>query len=593
MATSSRDDYDPILAGDIVQAAKAKQRSFDATNTPAQYLPKPEQATPVATPSPAGPVGRATQQLASQATDRPLSLADAGPRQTSFDATNTPARYLQASQPAAQGLATASAAPVSRQPNLRDAFSTGIGDGKSAIYGGIGANGEASFSNAASTLNSSQSNFTAPNQPPAQRFTSVAQTDPQPSRPITRLEDFAPGIRSTSTGTLGQPSRPNAMPLTATGSLANMGDGIGTFSQANAGDGQLAMDRFARAANIRDAGRDKDRLDLANAKLTRDQNFTVVADSSRRPTLADMRFDQQRQLDTQGMQEAVKDAQGQIDNRRQGQAADLQLRQAARLEDIMTAGTAPNATLQQQQALQRTIDPDGSKALARQQTLANIDKITAEADKARREASATGVKLTESQSKDLNYFGRGNSANERLEGQGSALTASASGERGAFRGLADAAIRGIPFVGDSSLANSLVSTERQQAEQSGREIVSAILRKDSGAAITKQEMETYGKMFLPQPGDSDQVIAQKHESRRTALQGIRDGLGTAEALAAPLGRSAERPNRNQQQPTQGAQSASTQSSSAGPVRANSPADVAKLPSGALFIAPDGSTRRKP
>jgi len=547
MATSSKDDYDPILAGDVVQATKAKQRSFDATNTPAQYLPKPAQLAPATAPSPAGPVGRAAQQLTSQSTTQPVSLADA--------------------------------------------FPTGVGDGKKAIYAGVGANGEASFSSSPSTLNSLQSNFTALNQPPAQRFTSLAQADPQPGRPITRLEDLAPGIRSTSTGTMGQPTSPSAMSLPATGSAANIGDGIGTFSQANAGDGQLAMNRFARAANIRDAGSDKDRLDLANAKLTRDQNFTVVTDSSRRPTLADMRFDQQRQFDTQGMQEAVKGAQGQIDNRRQGEAAEQQLRQATRLEDIMTAGTSPNATLQQQQALQRTLDPDGSKALARQQTVANIDKTTAEADKARREASATGVKLTESQSKDLNYFGRGNTSNERLEEQGSALTASASGDRGAVRGLADAAIRSIPFIGDSSVANSLVSTERQQAEQSGRELVSAILRKDSGAAITNQEMETYGKMFLPQPGDSDQVIAQKHESRRTALQGIRDGLGTAEILAAPLGRPGDRPNSPQrQQPAQNAQPAPGQA----PIyQISTEEQFARLPSGANFIDPQGNHRRKP
>ncbi|WP_116866559.1 hypothetical protein [Pseudomonas syringae] len=588
MATSSKDDYDPIMAGDIVQATKARQRSFDATNTPAQYLPKPAQVTSGATPSPAGPVGRATQQLASlQTTDRPLSLADAAPRQTSFDAINMPARYMPASQSAGQGLAAASVAPVSRQPSLRDAFPTSIGDGRSAIYGGIGANGEASFSNTASTLNSLQSNFTAPNQPPAQRFNSLAQTDPQPGRPITRLEDLAPGIRSTSTGNMGQPTSPGAMSLPATGSAANMGDGIGTFSQANAGDGQLAMDRFARAANIREAGRDRDRLDLANAKLTRDSNFTVVADSSRRPTLADMRFDQQRQLDTQGMQEAVKGAQGQIDNHRQGHAADLQLRQATRLEDIMTAGTAPNATLQQQQALQRTLDPDGSKALARQQTLANIDKITAEADKARREASATGVKLTESQSKDLNYFGRGNAANAELAVQGAGLTRSATGERGAARGVVDAALRSLPLIGNSGVVNSLVSDERQKAEQSGQEFINALLRKDSGAAITEPESAIYGRTYLPREGDGDQVLKQKWEARERAMQGIRDGLGSAAILAAEVNR-----------PQYGAASSAAQQANAPThqaqvVRANSPADVAKLPSGALFIAPDGSTRRKP
>lgn len=597
MATSSRDDYDPILAGDIVQAAKAKQRSFDATNTPTQYLPKPEQATPVATPSPAGPVGRATQQLASQATDRPLSLADAGPGQTSFDATNTPARYLQASQPAAQGLATAPASPVSRQPNLRHAFSTGIGDGKSAIYGGIGANGEASFSNTASTLNSVGTNFAAPNSPATQRTNSLSQAwQSAPSQPVAAAQNQGPAdvYMDRSRQTAGQEPT-----LASLGSVRNMGDGIGSFSQAQSGDAALAATRFQRASDLRSGYADQDRLGIALARQERDRNFNVISDSGRsslgprldrRREEKDERFAQERDMHTRSLANAVDIAQRSVDDRREGRITDSQQRQAARLEDIMTAGTAPNATLQQQQALQRALDPDNSKALARQQTLANIDRTTAEADKARREASATGVKLTESQSKDLNYFGRGNSSNDRLEDQSSALTASASGDRSAVRGLADAAIRGIPFVGDSSLANSLVSKERQQAEQSGREFVSAILRKDSGAAITNQEMETYGKMFLAQPGDSDQVIAQKHESRVTALQGIRDGLGTAEILAAPLGRPAERPNRNQQQSAQGSQPTPAQA----PIyRISTEEQFARLPSGANFIDPQGNHRRKP
>ncbi|WP_231656514.1 hypothetical protein [Pseudomonas californiensis] len=379
-----------------------------------------------------------------------------------------------------------------------------------------------------------------------------------------------------------------------------MGDGVGSFSQAEAGDAALAATRFQRASDLRNGYADQDRLKIALARQERDRNFNVIGESGRKSLgrrldkhreAEDQKFAQERDVKTRSLANAVNIAQDAVDDQRDGQITDSQQRQSQRLEDIITAGTAPNATLQQQQAFQRTLDPDGSKTLARQQTLAQIDKTTAEADKARREASATGVKLTESQSKDLNYFGRGNSSNDRLEDQSSALTASASGERGALRGLADTAIRSIPFVGDSSLANSMVSKERQQAEQSGREFVSAILRKDSGAAITNQEMETYGKMFLAQPGDSDQVIAQKHESRVTALQGIRDGLGTAEILAAPLGRPADRPNSpQQQQPAQNAQSAPAQA----PIyRISTEEQFARLPSGADFIDPQGNHRRKP
>ncbi|AYL14429.1 hypothetical protein JMN21_11985 [Pseudomonas syringae pv. actinidiae] len=258
MATSSKDDYDPILAGDIVQATKAKQRSFDVTNTPAQYLPKPDQAAPAAAPSPAGPVGRATQQLASQATPRPISLADA--------------------------------------------FPIGAGDGKKAIYAGVGANGEASFSSSPSSLNSIQTNFTAPNQPPEQRLTSLmaganvsqsgtarldqAVNSPQQAyRPMTSFADVIAGAAQNPAAqqqaNIAQEWRtPASGPqFAALGSSANVGDGIGAFSQSNAGDSALASTRFQRANDIREAGRDKDRLDLANAKLTRDSNFTVVADT--------------------------------------------------------------------------------------------------------------------------------------------------------------------------------------------------------------------------------------------------------------------------------------------------------------------------
>ncbi|WP_116830152.1 hypothetical protein [Pseudomonas syringae] len=594
MATSSKDDYDPILAGDIVQATKARQRSFDATNTPAQYLPKPGQAAPAAAPSPAGPVGRATQQLASQTTGRPLSLADAAPRQTSFDATNMPARYMPASQSAGQGLAAASAAPGSRQPNLRDAFPTSIGDGRSAIYGGIGANGEASFSNTASTLNSVNSNFTAPNSPPAQRMTSLSQAlqlpQNQPEAAPQRL-DLANAYPDRSRQTAGQEPT-----LASLGSVRNMGDGIGSFSQAESGDAALAATRFQRASDLRNGYADQDRLEIALARQERDRNFNVIGDSGRSslgPRLdrqreaKDLRFAQERGLHARSLADAVDMAQNAVDDRRDGRITDGQQRQAARLEDIMTAGSAPNATLQQQQALQRTLDPDGSKALARQQTLANIDKITAEADKARREASATGVKLTESQSKDLNYFGRGNAANAELAVQGAGLTRSATGERGAARGVADAALRSLPLIGNSGVVNSLVSDERQKAEQSGQEFINALLRKDSGAAITEPESAIYGRTYLPREGDGDQVLKQKWEARERAMQGIRDGLGSAAILAAEV----NRPQYGAANPA--SQQANAPASQARLVRANSPADVARLPSGALFIAPDGTTRRKP
>lgn len=124
------------------------------------------------------------------------------------------------------------------------------------------------------------------------------------------------------------------------------------------------------------------------------------------------------------------------------------------------------------------------------------------------------VKLTEQQSKDLNYVIRGRDAHTNLSKIDDKLS-----------GFADKYMSGVPVAG-----NYLVSPEYQQAQQYGREFLSGVLRKDSGAAITKQEEEIYGKVYLPQPGDSPTVIAQKRAAREKAMSAMRLGLGPAEKL---------------------------------------------------------------
>ncbi|WOB24743.1 MULTISPECIES: hypothetical protein [Xanthomonas] len=144
-------------------------------------------------------------------------------------------------------------------------------------------------------------------------------------------------------------------------------------------------------------------------------------------------------------------------------------------------------------------------------------------------AAAGGVgKLSEGQSKDVLYYTRGNEANKLLSGFGNNLTAT-GGQQGAARGVADALLRSLPGVGDSGAVNNLVSAPRQQAEQAGQEFLASILRKDTGAAITREETDLYGKMYLPQPGDSDQSLLQKSRARDIALQAIRASMGNAAA----------------------------------------------------------------
>ena len=126
-------------------------------------------------------------------------------------------------------------------------------------------------------------------------------------------------------------------------------------------------------------------------------------------------------------------------------------------------------------------------------------------------AVKTLPKLTEGQSKDLVYYQRGKQAQENLEGVGTALT-----------GYGDTIKGNVPFVG-----NSLVSKDYQLANQAGREFLAAILRKDTGAAVTKQEFEIYGDMYLPRPGDTPEVLQQKKDARSLALDAIKVGMGAA------------------------------------------------------------------
>ena len=126
----------------------------------------------------------------------------------------------------------------------------------------------------------------------------------------------------------------------------------------------------------------------------------------------------------------------------------------------------------------------------------------------------TNPKLTEAQSKDVGFYNRASRIVPVLERQDQALTSALS----AFGGA-------IPLAG-----NFLKSDAYRNAEQTGRELLAVILRKDTGAAVTDREMELYGAMYLPRPGDDAATIQQKRESRKTAIEGLRMGLGTAEIL---------------------------------------------------------------
>lgn len=80
--------------------------------------------------------------------------------------------------------------------------------------------------------------------------------------------------------------------------------------------------------------------------------------------------------------------------------------------------------------------------------------------------------------------------------------------------------RAADVVGAGALANWTQSPQQQQVEQSQRDYVNAVLRRESGAAISNSEFDNARKQYFPQPGDSAQVIEQKRRNRELATQGV-------------------------------------------------------------------------
>ena len=88
-------------------------------------------------------------------------------------------------------------------------------------------------------------------------------------------------------------------------------------------------------------------------------------------------------------------------------------------------------------------------------------------------------------------------------------------------------LAGLPLIGGSlgAGANSALSPESQQYEQAKRDFINAVLRKESGAVIGKDEFDSADKQYFPQPFDSAEVKQQKAENRRRAVEGIGAGAG--------------------------------------------------------------------
>lgn len=139
-----------------------------------------------------------------------------------------------------------------------------------------------------------------------------------------------------------------------------------------------------------------------------------------------------------------------------------------------------------------------------------------------------GTALTESQGNATAYGMRMREANSILE----PLETAGKTNTGLIKGVVGGAVGLVPFIGEKledasgSIFNALprvlggLSPEQQQVAQARINFITAILRKESGAAIGANEFATAEKNYFPKPGDDAAAIAQKQKARKTAIRAM-------------------------------------------------------------------------
>ncbi len=73
--------------------------------------------------------------------------------------------------------------------------------------------------------------------------------------------------------------------------------------------------------------------------------------------------------------------------------------------------------------------------------------------------------------------------------------------------------------------NYLISGDYQKFDQAQRDFINAVLRRESGAVISDEEFDNARKQYLPQPGDTKEVLAQKRVNRQIAIDGMKRASG--------------------------------------------------------------------
>lgn len=74
--------------------------------------------------------------------------------------------------------------------------------------------------------------------------------------------------------------------------------------------------------------------------------------------------------------------------------------------------------------------------------------------------------------------------------------------------------------GSKFLPETFRSEDMKLMEQAKRNFINAVLRRESGSAISASEFESGDAQYFPQPGDTKAVLDQKKRNREVAISGL-------------------------------------------------------------------------
>lgn len=126
--------------------------------------------------------------------------------------------------------------------------------------------------------------------------------------------------------------------------------------------------------------------------------------------------------------------------------------------------------------------------------------------------------LTDTQAKALLFGTRMQESDKILNEMG----AQGVERPGNIRSAGEAISHEWPIVGGalSMAGNAAQSGPQQKVEQAQRDFINAVLRRESGMAISQSEFESARKQYFPEVGDKPDKIQQKAANRALATRGI-------------------------------------------------------------------------